>query len=111
MRKNFVLIGASGFIAPRHVQAIKETGNSLVAVLDPHDSVGMLDRYFFEADLFLDDQSFDRHIESLKQSDATKQVQFFSICSPNHLHDGHIRSAFNHGADAISIPSIPGRCR
>ena len=99
--KRFALIGAAGYIAPRHMQAIKDTGNQLVAALDPADSVGILDRYFDEVDFFTEFERFDRHIELLKRKDQTSQINYVSICSPNYLHDAHIRFALRVGSDAI----------
>jgi UDP-N-acetyl-2-amino-2-deoxyglucuronate dehydrogenase len=98
---NFVLIGAAGFIAPRHMRAIKETGNLLVAALDKHDAVGIIDSYFPEADFFVEFERFDRHVEKLRRMDVEKRVQYVSIASPNYLHDAHIRFALRVGADAI----------
>jgi UDP-N-acetyl-2-amino-2-deoxyglucuronate dehydrogenase len=97
--KNFALIGVAGFIAPRHLQAIKETGNNLVAALDKFDSVGILDSYFPNADFFTEFERFDRHLEKLRREG--KKIDYVSICSPNYLHDSHIRFALRHGADAI----------
>lgn len=97
--KNFALIGAAGFVAPRHMKAIKETGNNLVAALDKHDNVGILDSYFPDADFFTEFERFDRHLDKLKRKG--QQVDYVSICSPNYLHDSHIRFALKHGADAI----------
>ncbi len=97
--KNFVLIGAAGYIAPRHMKAIKETGNNLIAALDPNDSVGIIDSYFPEADFFTEFERFDRHLEKLKRS-GTK-IDYVSICSPNYLHDAHIRFGLRLGADVI----------
>ena len=97
--KNFALIGAAGYIAPRHLQAIKETGNSLVAAMDRFDSVGIMDSYFPYADFFTEFERFDRHIDKLRRQG--KKVDFVSICSPNYLHDSHIRFALRQGADAI----------
>jgi UDP-N-acetyl-2-amino-2-deoxyglucuronate dehydrogenase len=99
--KNFGLIGAAGYIAPRHIQAIKETGNKLVAALDPHDSVGILDRYFPEAQFFTEIERFDRHLEKLRRQIADERVHFISICSPNYLHDAHARFALRLHAHAI----------
>jgi UDP-N-acetyl-2-amino-2-deoxyglucuronate dehydrogenase len=96
---NFALIGAAGYIAPRHMQAIKDTGNNLVAALDKFDSVGIIDSYFPKADFFTEFERFDRHIDKLKRT-GTK-IDFVSICSPNYLHDSHIRFALRHGANAI----------
>ncbi len=97
--KQFALIGAAGFIAPRHLKAIKETGNTLVAALDPNDSVGIIDSYFPEADFFTESERFDRHLDKLHR--AGQSVDFVSICSPNYLHDAHIRMALRNGAHAI----------
>ncbi|MBI5539569.1 MAG: Gfo/Idh/MocA family oxidoreductase [Bacteroidia bacterium] len=97
--KNFSLIGVAGYIAARHVGAIKETGNRLVATLDKFDSVGFLDNYFPEADFFTEFERFDRHTEKLKR--AGTKIDFVSICSPNFLHDSHIRFALRSGSDAI----------
>ena len=99
--KNFVLIGAAGYIAPRHLQAIKDTGNQLVAAVDKSDSVGVLDRYFDDVDFFTEFERFDRHIEKLRRIDQGKEVHYVSICSPNYLHDAHIRFALRVGAHAI----------
>lgn len=97
--KNFALIGAAGYIAPRHMKAIKETDNNLVAALDPNDSVGIIDSYFPEADFFTEFERFDRHIDKLQRQ--SKFLNYVSICSPNYLHDSHIRFALRSGADAI----------
>lgn len=98
--KNFALIGASGYIAPRHLQAIKDTNNNLLAALDKFDSVGIMDSYFPNADFFVESERFDRHLEKLKQ-DKNIQLDYISICTPNYLHDSHIRMALRRGADAI----------
>lgn len=97
--KNFALIGTAGFIAPRHLKAIKETNNRLVAALDKFDQVGILDSYFPEADFFTEFERFDRHIDKLKRK-GTK-IDYVSICTPNYLHDSHIRFALRHDAMAI----------
>ncbi len=97
--KNFALIGVAGYIAVRHVKAIKETGNKLVASLDRFDSVGFMDAYFPEADFFTEFERFDRHIAKLNRQ-GTK-VEYVGICSPNYLHDSHIRFALRNDADAI----------
>jgi UDP-N-acetyl-2-amino-2-deoxyglucuronate dehydrogenase len=97
--KNFALIGAAGFVAPRHLKAIKETKNNLVAALDKFDQVGVLDSYFPNADFFTEFERFDRHIDKLKRQ-GTK-IDFVSICTPNYLHDSHIRFALRHQANAI----------
>jgi len=96
---NFALIGAAGYIAVRHLRAIKDTNNNLVAALDPFDSVGIIDSYFPEADFFTEFERFDRHIYKLKRDNTP--VDYVSICSPNYLHDSHIRFALRQGADAI----------
>lgn len=97
--KNFALVGVAGFIAPRHLKAIKETGNNLVAALDKFDQVGILDSYFPEADFFTEFERFDRHLDKLKRQ-GTK-IDYVSICTPNYLHDSHIRFALRHHANAI----------
>lgn len=97
--KNFALTGAAGYIAPRHLQAIKDTGNNLIAVCDPHDAVGIMDRFFPDAFYFREFERFDRHLEMLKRKG--EKLDYVSICSPNHLHDAHIRLALRLGADAI----------
>ena len=97
--KNFALIGAAGYIAPRHMKAIKETGNTLLAALDMNDSVGILDSFFPEARFFTEFERFDRHVELLKRSGT--QLDFVSVTSPNYLHDSHIRFALRVGARAI----------
>ena len=97
---NFGLIGAAGYIAPRHMKAIRETGNTLVAALDPNDSVGIIDSYFPDADFFTEPERFDRHLDKLRRSGKDK-IDYVSICSPNYLHDAHIRMAFRNGAHAI----------
>ncbi len=97
--KNFALIGAGGYIAPRHMKAIKDTDNNLLAALDKNDSVGILDSYFPEADFFTEFERFDRHIE--KQKRRGIKTDFVSVCSPNYLHDAHIRFGLRIGADVI----------
>lgn len=98
--KNFALIGAAGYIAPRHLKAIKDTKNNLVAALDNFDSVGIMDSYFPNADFFVEFERFDRHLEKLKYEKGLT-VDYVSICTPNYLHDAHIRMALRRGADAI----------
>ena len=98
--KNFTLIGAAGFIAPRHMKAIKETGNNILAALDKFDSVGILDSYFPDADFFTEFERFDRYISKLKY-EKEMNIDFMTICSPNYLHDSHIRFALRHDCDAI----------
>lgn len=97
--KRFALIGAAGYVAPRHMKAMKATGNELVAALDPNDSVGVLDSYFPDADFFIEFERFDRHIDLLRR--GGKPIDYVSICSPNYLHDSHIRFALRSGAHAI----------
>ena len=99
--KNFALTGAAGYIAPRHLKAIHETGNRLVAAVDPHDSVGILDQYFPDTAFFTEFERFDRHLERRRRGSDDGRVHYVSICSPNHLHDAHIRLALRVGADAI----------
>ncbi|MCT4665862.1 MAG: Gfo/Idh/MocA family oxidoreductase [Flavobacteriales bacterium] len=98
--KNFALIGAAGYIAPRHMRAIKDTGNNLLAAYDKNDSVGIIDSHFPKADFFVEFERFDRHIEKLKY-EKSQFLDYVSICSPNYLHDAHIRFALRSGADAI----------
>lgn len=97
--KNFGMIGVAGYIAVRHLKAIKDTGNNLLASLDKFDSVGLIDSYFPESDFFVEFERFDRHIDKLKRN-GTK-IDYVSICSPNYLHDSHIRFALRHHAEAI----------
>jgi UDP-N-acetyl-2-amino-2-deoxyglucuronate dehydrogenase len=97
--KNFALIGAAGYIAPRHMKAIKETGNNLVAALDKSDNVGILDSYFPEANFFTEFERFDRHLYKLRKEE--NGVDYVSVCSPNYLHDSHVRYALRYGANAI----------
>ena len=101
MKKNFAIMGCAGFVAPRHLQAIRDTGNSAVVALDTKDSVGILDRYFDDIDFFTEFERFDRHLEKLKRLGKNKKVDYVSICSPNYLHDTHIRFALKNGANAI----------
>ncbi len=98
---NFAITGVAGFIAPKHLQAIKDTGNNLVAALDPHDSVGILDQYFPNASFFVEFERFERHLDLLRRKSESERVNYLSICSPNFLHDSHIRLALRIGADAI----------
>ncbi|MFT4576183.1 MAG: UDP-N-acetyl-2-amino-2-deoxyglucuronate dehydrogenase, partial [Polaribacter sp.] len=98
--KNFALIGAAGYIAPRHLKAINDTNNNLIAALDKFDSVGVLDSYFPNADFFVEFERFDRHIEKIKRQQNIN-LDYVSICTPNYLHDSHIRMALRRGADAI----------
>ena len=97
--KNFALLGAAGYIAPKHFKAIKDTNNQLIAALDKFDSVGVLDSYFPNTNFFTEFERFDRHLEKLKRNQI--QLDYVSICTPNYLHDSHIRMALRRGADAI----------
>jgi UDP-N-acetyl-2-amino-2-deoxyglucuronate dehydrogenase len=97
--KNFALIGAGGYIAPRHMKAIKDTGNNLIAALDKHDSVGILDSYFPGAEFFVEFERFDRHIEKLRRLGTN--TDYVAVCSPNYLHDAHIRFGLRIGANVI----------
>ncbi|MCK5853080.1 Gfo/Idh/MocA family oxidoreductase [bacterium] len=99
--KNFAITGVAGYIAPRHLQAIKDTGNHLVAACDSHDSVGILDRYFNDVSFFTEFERFDRHLEKLRRDTNETSIDYLTICSPNNLHDAHIRLALRLGADAI----------
>ncbi|RPH61412.1 MAG: gfo/Idh/MocA family oxidoreductase [Acidobacteria bacterium] len=99
--KNFAMTGVSGFVAPRHLKAIHDTGHRLVAAVDPHDAVGLLDQYSFDVRFFTEIERFDRHLEKLRRGPEAERVDFLSICSPNYLHDAHIRLALRAGADAI----------
>lgn len=99
--KNFAMTGVAGYIAPRHLKAIHDTGNRLVAAMDPHDSVGILDRYFKNVSYFSEYERFDRHLERLRRDPNREAIDYLSICSPNYLHDAHIRLALRLGASAI----------
>lgn len=99
--KQYAMMGVGGFVAPRHMQAIKETGGVLVAALDPNDSVGIMDSYFPNAEFFTEFERFDRHVDLLRRTSSAQEVDYVSICSPNYLHDSHIRFALRAGADAI----------
>ncbi len=99
MIKNFGIIGVAGYIAVRHLKAIKDTGHNLVCALDKFDSVGVMDSYFPEADFFTEFERFDRHVAKI--ADNGRKLDYVSICSPNYLHDSHIRFALRNGADAI----------
>lgn len=98
---NFGLIGAAGFIAPRHMQAIHDTGNNLLAAVDPHDCVGRLDSYFPDARYFTEIERFDRFLEKRRRGPEEQRVQYVSICTPNYLHDSHVRLALRVKAHAI----------
>lgn len=99
--KNFGLTGLAGYIAPRHLKAIKDTGNKLIAAVDPHDSVGIIDNYFPNASFFTEVERFDRHLEKIRRQNGDNGIDYLTICSPNNLHDAHIRMALRVGADAI----------
>ena len=98
---NFAITGVAGYVAPRHLKAIRDTGNRLVAATDPHDSVGILDSYFPDVAFFTEFERFDRHLEKLRRQPEAERIQWLTVCSPNHLHDAHIRLALRLGADAI----------
>lgn len=95
------MFGAGGFVAPRHLEAIKATGNRLVAACDPSDSVGILDQYFLDAKFFTEVERFDRHLEKLRRRPSGERVDYVSVCTPNYLHDAHVRLALRIGANAI----------
>ncbi|HPF00298.1 MAG TPA: Gfo/Idh/MocA family oxidoreductase [Bacteroidales bacterium] len=97
---NFALIGAAGYIAPRHMKAIRDTGNRLTALLDPYDGIGVIDSYFPDADYFSEPERFDRHLDKMRRAGESK-IDYVSICSPNYLHDAHIRMAMRNQADVI----------
>jgi UDP-N-acetyl-2-amino-2-deoxyglucuronate dehydrogenase len=99
--KNFAITGVAGYIAPRHLQAIKDTKNQLVAAVDPNDSVGILDKYYPDVSFFTEFERFDRHLEKLRREGSNHKVDYLAICSPNNLHDAHIRLALRVGAHAI----------
>lgn len=99
--KNFAIIGVGGYVAPRHLRAIRDTGNRLVAAVDPRDSVGILDQYSFDVRFFNEIERFDRHLEKLRRGPQAERVQYVTILSPNYLHDAHCRLALRVGADAI----------
>jgi len=98
---NFALIGVAGYIAPRHLKAIRDTGNLLLAATDPHDSVGIIDSYSLETKFFPEIERFDRHLDKLRRLGEVKRIHYVSICSPNYLHDAHVRLALRSGAHAI----------
>jgi UDP-N-acetyl-2-amino-2-deoxyglucuronate dehydrogenase len=99
--KNFAVIGVGGYIAPRHLSAIRETGNRLVAAVDPNDSVGILDRYSYEVRYFREIERFDRHLDKLRRGAAEDRIDWVTICSPNYLHDAHIRLALRNDANVL----------
>ena len=99
--KNFAVTGVAGFVAPRHLEAIRATGNRLAAAVDPHDAVGVLDRYGFDVRFFTEIERFDRHLEKLRRGPDEARIHYVSVCSPNYLHDAHVRMALRVGAHAI----------
>lgn len=101
MPMNFAITGVAGYVAPRHLKAIRDTGNQLIAAADPHDSAGLLDQYSFDTRFFTEIERFDRHLEKLRRGPEQGRVHYLSICSPNYLHDAHCRLALRVGADAI----------
>lgn len=101
LRPKFAMTGVAGYIAPRHLKAIKDVHGDLIAAVDPFDSVGILDSYFPDCAFFTEYERFDRHLEKLKRQSIPGRVDYLTVCSPNHLHDAHIRTALRVGADAI----------
>lgn len=101
MPYNFAVIGVGGYIAPRHLKAIRDTGNHLIAAVDPKDSVGVLDQFGFDVRFFTEIERFDRHLEKLRRGPEENRVHYVSVCSPNYLHDAHCRLALRTGADVI----------
>jgi len=99
--KNFAITGVGGYVAPRHLRAIRDTGNRLSVALDPNDSVGILDQFSFGVSFFTEFERFDRHVEKLRRGDPADRIDYVTVCAPNHLHDAHIRFALRVGADAI----------
>jgi UDP-N-acetyl-2-amino-2-deoxyglucuronate dehydrogenase len=98
---NFAVVGVGGYVAPRHLKAIKATGNKLVAAHDPNDSVGILDQYSFDVRFFSEIERFDRYLDKLRRLGESERIHYFSICSPNYLHDAHCRMALRNGANVI----------
>ena len=101
MSKNFAVVGVGGYVAPRHLKAIQETGNRLIAAVDPNDSVGVLDRYSYDVRYFREIERFDRHLDKLRRGPAEHRIEWVSVCSPNYLHDAHIRLALRNEANAL----------
>jgi len=101
MSKNFAVIGVGGYVAPRHLRAIRDTHNRLVAAVDPNDSVGVLDQYSFDVKFFTEIERFDRHLEKLRRGPEENRIHYVSVCSPNYLHDAHCRLGLRVGADVI----------
>jgi UDP-N-acetyl-2-amino-2-deoxyglucuronate dehydrogenase len=98
---NFAVTGVAGFVAPRHLKAIKDTGNRVVAALDPHDAVGILDKFAFDVRFFTETERFERHLDKLRRGPAAGRVDYVSVCSPNYVHDAHIRLALRSGANVL----------
>lgn len=98
---NFAVIGVGGYIAPRHLRAIRDTKNNLIAAVDPKDSVGILDQFGYDVSFFTEIERFDRHLEKLRRGPIEKQIHYISVCSPNYLHDAHCRLAMRVGANVI----------
>ena len=101
MLNNFAITGVGGFVAPRHLKAIRDTGNKVIAAIDPKDSVGLLDQYGYDISFFTEFERFDRHLEKLRRGSEEERVHVLSICAPNYLHDAHCRLALRVGADVI----------
>ncbi len=101
MTQNFAITGVGGYVAPRHLRAIRDTGNRLICALDPKDSVGILDHYQLNVDFFTEPERFDRHLHKLSYGPEEERLHYLSICSPNYLHDAHCRMALRVGANAI----------
>lgn len=99
--KNFAIVGVAGFIAPKHLKAIKETGNRVVVAMDKHDAVGIMDSYFPESNFFTEYERFDRFLEKLRRGDDDSKLDYLAVCSPNYLHDAHCRMGLRVGAHAI----------
>lgn len=110
MSKNFAVIGVGGYIAPRHLRAIRDTGNQLIAAVDPKDSVGLLDQYSYDVKFFTEIERFDRHLEKLRRGPEEGRIHYVSVCSPNYLHDSHCRLAL-HVSDLpeLTLPQPFGR--
>ena len=101
MPRNFAITGVGGYIAPRHLRAVRDTGSRLVAAVDPKDSVGLLDQYSFDVRFFTEVERFDRHLEKLRRASEDERVHYLTVCSPNYLHDAHCRLGLRVGADVI----------
>jgi UDP-N-acetyl-2-amino-2-deoxyglucuronate dehydrogenase len=98
---NFAVIGVAGFVSPRHLKAIRDTGHRIVAAVDPNDSVGIIDQFGFDIRFFKEIERFDRHLDKLRRKGPNECVHYVTICSPNYLHDAHVRLALRNGADAL----------